>query len=181
MSSQIGAEYALGGHDVAFVARHPGDAANRIERAFALAKTHGLFPPDLIAAACRRVDVVAESRNVSLPVDLGVEFVVEDLNDKLAVLRPAAELMPDAILATNTSSLSISALGGLAGAPTRTIATHYWNPPLLMPLVEVIRAARTADRVVTAVTAELRHLGKRPVLVERIVPGFVRYRAFLDA
>ena len=52
------------------------------------------------------------------------------------------------------------------------MGAHYWNPPLLMPLVEVIRGEETADDVVETLTATLRGLGKRPVLVDRDVPGF---------
>jgi 3-hydroxybutyryl-CoA dehydrogenase len=106
-------------------------------------------------------------------VDLVVESVVEDLAAKIDVLRRCAERFPDAILASNTSSLSITALGEGAGATERTIGTHYWNPPLLMPMVEVIKGQETAAATVERMTETLRALGKRPVLVEKDVPGFV--------
>ena len=82
-------------------------------------------------------------------------------------------MFPNAILASNTSSLPITILGEAAGAPERTIGTHYWNPPLLMPLVEVIKGNGTSDETTARVLELLRPLGKRPVLVERDVPGFV--------
>lgn len=173
MGSQIGAEYALGGHDVRFVARRRESAQERVERAFGLAADLGLYPVDVIDAARRRVAVETDLAATGTGADLLVESVVEDMDAKAAVLRGAAALMPNAVLASNTSSLSITALGDAAGAPERIIGTHYWNPPLLMPLVEVIRGERTAGHVVTIVTQELRKLGKRPVAVEKDVPGFV--------
>ena len=173
MGSQIGAEYALGGHDVRFVARRRESARERVERAFGLAADLGLYPVDVIDAARRRVAVETDLAATGIGVDLLVESVVEDLDAKSAVLRRAAALMPDAILASNTSSLAITVLGDAAGAPERIVGTHYWNPPLLMPLVEVIRGERTAGHAVSVVTQELIKLGKRPVHVEKDVPGFV--------
>ena len=88
-------------------------------------------------------------------------------------MREVAERWPEATIASNTSSLSISLLGRLAGAEERMLGTHYWNPPLLMPLVEVIAGDRTDLHRVDATIATLRSFGKRPVLVARDVPGFV--------
>jgi 3-hydroxybutyryl-CoA dehydrogenase len=105
------------------------------------------------------------------PADLVVESVPECFDLKVSLLRAAAHAHPDAILASNTSSLSITALGEAIGAPERTLGTHYWNPPRLMPLVEVIPGAASSERV-ELVLGTLRSLGKRPVLVERDVPGF---------
>ncbi|HKG26392.1 MAG TPA: 3-hydroxyacyl-CoA dehydrogenase family protein, partial [Thermomicrobiales bacterium] len=102
-----------------------------------------------------------------------VESIVEDLDAKIEVLRDAAGRWPAAILASNTSALSITKLGQGAGAPEQTIGTHYWNPPLLMPLVEVVCGDETADKVADEVIATLRALGKRPLDVRRDVPGFV--------
>jgi 3-hydroxybutyryl-CoA dehydrogenase len=132
MGSQIGEEYAAGGHEVTFVGRsgdHPAAA------------------------------------------DLVVESVPEDFALKVEVLRTAVAAHPDAIVASNTSSLSITALGEAIGAPERTLGTHYLNPPRLMPLVEVIRGG-ASERAVAFVVEALRALGKRPVEIARDVPGF---------
>ncbi len=173
MGSQIGCEYALGGHEVVFVARRPDASTDRIDAAFAVAARAGIVPVDVIRAARGRAIVVADLDAVEGPVDLVVESVVEDLVPKIAVLRAAASRWPAATLASNTSALSITAMGDGSGAPERTIGTHYWNPPLLMPLVEVVKGERTADRTVEAMRATLSALGKRPVLVENDVPGFI--------
>ena len=173
MGSQIGCEYALGGHEVVFVARRPDASTDRIDAAFAVATRAEIVPVDVIRAARGRAMVVADLDAVEGPVDLVVESVVEDLVPKIAVLRAAASRWPAATLASNTSALSITAMGDGSGAPERTIGTHYWNPPLLMPLVEVVKGERTAGCTVEAMRATLRALGKRPVLVENDVPGFI--------
>lgn len=92
---------------------------------------------------------------------------------KIAVLRPVAQRYPEAVIATNTSSLSITRIGDEIGAEERAIGTHYWNPPLLMPLVEIVAGDRTRPDVVDRVREMLVGLGKDPVLVARDVPGFV--------
>lgn len=172
MGAQIACEYALGGHEVVVLARRPEVAGERIDRGFATAHEHGLATAENVAAARERLTIagdVAAARDAQIIV----ESVVEDVAVKAAALAPVIEVAPEAIVASNTSSIPISAIGEAAGAPARTIGAHYWNPPLLMPLVEVIRGEQTADGVVAEMTATLRGLGKRPVHVDRDVDGFV--------
>jgi 3-hydroxybutyryl-CoA dehydrogenase len=173
MGSQIGWEYALAGHRVTFVARRPEAARHRLDQAIELSVRCGLAGVDRIAVAGKFVQIVAAADEIAESADLVVESVVESLAVKTEVLADAARRWPGAVLASNTSSLSIGALGEAAGAPERTIGTHYWNPPLLMPLVEVIAGDRTAPVVVSSIVAILRGLGKRSVRVGKDVPGFV--------
>jgi len=168
MGAQIGAEYALGGHDVQLVARDAGAARARAEAALELLETHGLADG---AAARGRLQATSDLR-AAAECDLAVESLPEELELKAELLRVVAEASPGAILATNTSSLSVTALGAAVGAPERTVGTHYWNPPLLMPLVEVVAGDETDPAVVERVSAELVALGKRPVSC-RDVPGFM--------
>jgi len=172
MGTQIGCEYALGGHEVTLVARDAAAAAERFERALELVREHGLAPPGQVEGAAARTGVSTDLASVSA-CDLAVESVPEDLALKAGLLRVVADASPAAILATNTSSLSITELGEAIGAPERTIGTHYWNPPLLMPLVEVVPGEATSPEIVARVLETLRALAKRPVLVERDVPGFI--------
>ncbi len=106
------------------------------------------------------------------PVDVVVESIVEDIDAKGTLLRQAAARYPDAVLASNTSSISITRLGELAGASERTAGVHYWNPPLLMPLVELIAGDRTAAGVLDRMERLLLDLGKQPVRIRKDVPGF---------
>lgn len=172
MGAQIGCEYALSGHEVVAVARHPEAARERIERGLALAQEAG-YPSAQTRAARQRIDITTSLQTIPTSADIVVESLPEEMETKVAAVLPAAGLCSRAIIASNTSSLSISELGMRIGAPTRTVGTHYWNPPLLMPLVEVIRGEGTDDAAVERITQILTDLGKRPVLVKRDVPGFV--------
>jgi 3-hydroxybutyryl-CoA dehydrogenase len=171
MGSHVACEYALGGHEVVVLARRPDVARERIERGFATAREHGLATPDQIAAARERL-TISEDIAATDGARIIVESVVEDLAEKQAALQPVVARNSDAMIASNTSSIPITAIGAAIGAGERTVGVHYWNPPLLMPMVEIIRGNETAETVVTEMTAVLRALGKRPVVVDRDVQGF---------
>ena len=173
MGAQIGCEYALGGHAVVCIGRRPDAVQARVDAAFALVRQYELASESAIAGAAERLTIGTSIEDGGDGVDLVVESIVEDIEAKSEFLARCATRFPDAILASNTSSLPITILGEAAGAPERTIGTHYWNPPLLMPLVEVIKGKGTSDETTERVLDLLRPLGKRPVLVERDVPGFV--------
>jgi 3-hydroxybutyryl-CoA dehydrogenase len=169
MGAQIGCEYALGGHEVTLVVRDAAAAERRVESALQLVEEHGLGETgparDRLATTTDLASAVA--------CDLAVESVPEDLELKARLLREVAAGSPDAVLASNTSSIPISELGAAVGAPKRVVGTHYLNPPLLMPPVEVIAGEHTAPAVLATMTETLEALGKQPVLVRRDVPGFV--------
>jgi 3-hydroxybutyryl-CoA dehydrogenase len=171
MGSQIACEYALGGHEVIVLARRPDVAGERIERGFSTAREHGLANPNQVAAARKRM-TIAEAIDGADGARIIVESVVEDLAEKKEALLSVVARNPDAIVASNTSSIPITAIAAAIGAGERTVGAHYWNPPLLMPMVEVIRGDETEEAVVTEMTATLRALGKRPVIVDRDVQGF---------
>jgi 3-hydroxybutyryl-CoA dehydrogenase len=170
MGAQIGVEYALGGHDVALYARDASAVAERVKRAEAAASEFELAGPDEIEAAAARIRITTAPEEIE-HADLVVESLPEDLDLKRDVLGPLAARFTDATFASNTSSLRISDLGTAISAAERTLGTHYWNPPLLMPLVELIPGAGTAPDRVDRIEALLRSLGKRPVRVLD-VPGF---------
>ncbi len=172
MGSQIGVEYALGGHSVAFVVRRIDQAQARVQAALDTVARCRLAPEATIEDARGRISfrdvVVGED-----PVDVVVESLPEDRAVKVGPLREAAERWPDATIATNTSSIGISELGRLASVSERIVATHYWNPPLLMPLVEMLGGERTPAERVQGLAEVLRGLGKRPVLLRGEVPGML--------
>jgi 3-hydroxybutyryl-CoA dehydrogenase len=168
MGAQMGVEYACGGHEVTFSARDLDAARARVDDALALAARIGLD-----AGGARDRCAFALAADAGGGYDLVAESVPEDLELKASLLRPLAEASPDATIATNTSSLPITAVGEAAGAPERTVGAHYLNPPLLMPPVEVILGARTEPAVASALVDTLTALGKLPLVVERDVPGFV--------
>jgi 3-hydroxybutyryl-CoA dehydrogenase len=172
MGSQIGVEYALSGHAVTFLVRDAGKAQQRIEAAWQTAAGMDRWPADAFTRG-RRAQAIAFDLDAVDGVDLVLESIVEDAPAKGELLRALAERFPEAILASNTSSISIGTLGELSGAPERTIGNHYWNPPLLMPLVEVISGPKSDPAIVQRAVELIASVGKRPVVIEKDVDGFV--------
>jgi 3-hydroxybutyryl-CoA dehydrogenase len=173
MGSQIACEYAIGGHQATVFGRTKSSAQERISVAFESAFQAGLIDEDRSREAQQRITVHGSLGSVTNVPDIVVESIIEDATAKGDLLRDVAIRWPNATIASNTSSLSISTLGRLADAEARVLGTHYWNPPLLMPLVEVVSGDHTDRFRLDQVMATLRSLGKRPVLVSRDVPGFV--------
>jgi len=109
-------------------------------------------------------------------IDLVIEAVPEQMDLKVGVLGRVKELAhPRALLGSNTSSLSITELGRRLGAGDRTIGLHFFNPPPVMELVEVVRGLETSDDAVATALAVIRRLGKTPIVVND-TPGFASSR-----
>jgi 3-hydroxybutyryl-CoA dehydrogenase len=123
MGSHIACEYALGGHEVVVLARRPDVARERIERGFTTASEHGLATPEQIAAARERM-TITEDVDGAVGARIIVESVVEDLVEKKEALLPVVARNPDAIVASNTSSIPITAIGAAIGAGERTVGAH---------------------------------------------------------
>ena len=111
--------------------------------------------------------------------DLMVEAVVEDADVKKALFRKADEILPpDAILASNTSSIPITSLAAATSRPENVIGMHFFNPVPVLTLVEVIRAVQTSDETAAAIVELARDLGKEPAEA-RDFPGFVSNRILM--
>jgi 3-hydroxybutyryl-CoA dehydrogenase len=111
--------------------------------------------------------------------DLAIEAVVETIEVKKEVFRALNEqLGDDAILATNTSSISITELGALSGRSERFIGMHFFNPVPVMKLVEIIRGTETSDEAYQTAHELTERLGKEPVEVQDF-PGFVSNRLLM--
>jgi 3-hydroxybutyryl-CoA dehydrogenase len=113
-------------------------------------------------------------------VDFAIEAVLEDLELKKQVFQEMDSLTrPEVILATNTSSMSITEIGAATKRPDKVVGMHFFNPVPMMKLVEVIKGMDTSDETV-AVTKELSEkLGKMPVIVKKDVPGFIVNRLMI--
>lgn len=173
MGAQIGCEYALGGHEVTLAARDVGQLERRVTDALELVATYEIAAPTVVDSARGRLTCVGSLGDDALVCDLAVESLPEELELKRRLLRRVASASPDAILASNTSSIRISALGDAVGVPERVVGTHYLNPPLLMPPVELVAGSGTEPAVVSQLHATLLALGKLPIVVRRDVPGFI--------
>ena len=105
--------------------------------------------------------------------DLVVEAAVENLDIKKSIFSELDQICkPETILASNTSSISITAIAAATKRPDKFIGMHFFNPATVMKLVEVIRGAHTSDETCAAITELSREIGKEPVEVQE-APGFV--------
>jgi 3-hydroxybutyryl-CoA dehydrogenase len=131
----------------------------------------------LAAARERAGEAVAMTTDLDetlIGAELVVETIVEEVEPKRAVLARAEELAaPDAILTTNTSSLSVDDVGGELQRPERFAGLHFLNPPELVQVVEIVGGSRTAPQTLETLRAWMEELGKAPVVVRLDVPGFV--------
>lgn len=118
-----------------------------------------LFGADHLAAPLASADFVLEAIVEAMPLKKQLFAGL----DRIAA--------PGAILASCTSGLSITEIASATKHPGRVITAHFWNPPHLMPLVEVVRGAHTEDAVAERTMAILRDLGKTPVLIRKDRPG----------
>lgn len=138
----------------------------------------GVIDGDARAAALARITPATRLADHS-GCDLVVEAIVESLEPKLAAFRELdGRLAPDAILASNTSSISITRLAAGTSRPDRFIGMHFMNPVPMMQLVEVIRGIATSDATFQAVEEVARRMGKTPVEVNDF-PGFVANRVLM--
>jgi len=113
------------------------------------------------------------------PADLLIEAVVENSEVKADVFRRAdAVCPPEAILASNTSSIPITSLAAVTSRPDRVIGMHFFNPVPVLKLVEVIRAVQTSDETAARVVALAEDLGKTPAEANDF-PGFVSNRILM--
>ena len=113
---------------------------------------------------------------------LVIEAATEDPKLKLDLYRKVSEHLPSgAILASNTSSISITLLGSATKIPENVAGMHFFNPPQLMPLIEVIRGAKTSDATVEAIRGAAKQMGKETVLCKKDSPGFIVNRILLPA
>ena len=180
-----GLVFALAGYTVRLVEVDEGRRASAPERVASLLRFmvgHRLVDEANAAAAEPRVRVAlsleaAAEPPAGRPPALVLEAVFENLDLKQRTLSEVERhLGPDVLVCSVTSGLSITAIGSRMHHPERFCGAHFWNPPHLIPLVEVIYGERTADATAQAVFALMRFVGKTPVYVRKDVPGFIGNR-----
>ncbi len=130
-----------------------------------------------VEAAIARI-ITTTDRAAAAGAQLAIEAVPEQLELKLAVLRDLERSAPNAILASNTSSISITTLARHCSRPDRVIGMHFMNPVPVMKLVEVIRGLQTSDETTDTIMELAEQLGKTPVEVNDS-PGFVSNRVLM--
>jgi len=127
-----------------------------------------------------RITPVVDLKQALKDADLLIEAVPEDMNLKKKVYAEIDSAAEDKTLyASNTSTLPITEMAALTGRPDRFIGLHFFNPPQLMPLVEVIPGGRTNNGMVDMAMEFVRKVGKQPVLCKKDVAGFIVNRVFI--
>jgi 3-hydroxybutyryl-CoA dehydrogenase len=171
MGHALGAIFAGNGSSVTICESDEATLASAPRRIQATLKTALLDPKaaDLIRLVRNLDDLDPDTQFVT-------EAIVENLALKQGLLRALEERLPKALFATNTSVLCIGDVAAQMKAPERLLGTHWWNPPYLMPLVEVVQGAATRPDYVQWTMELLRAVGKSPVHARKDTPGFIGNR-----
>jgi len=129
-----------------------------------------------------RIHPTLDLKEAVADADLIIEAVTENPELKKKVLAEAdSQAKSDAIIATNTSSISITELASATHRAERFCGMHFFNPPQLMKLIEIIRGAKTSDETINAIVEVTKKMGKEPVVVKKDVAGFVVNRILIPA
>jgi 3-hydroxyacyl-CoA dehydrogenase len=175
MGPGIACTLALGGVRTTILSRSDEAAAAGLaeaHRQVRLLSDNGLADPSRAARAIELIDASPAFDAIVMQADLVIESAPENMEFKQKLFaRMDSIAKPAAVLASNTSGLSITAIAALCGRPERVVTTHFWNPPHLMPLVEIVKGEKTSMEVVSAIRDLLQHCGKVPVIVKKDRPG----------
>lgn len=149
-------------------------ARTQIEKNLNVLAENAIIEKASIPPTLQRIQTDTELEGVAENADFVVEAVTENLALKQQVFEKLDAICPShAILASNTTALMPSQIGVNAKRKDKILNTHYFNPPYLIPLVELIRSPGTSDETVTVTFELLTGIGKTPALIEKEVPGFV--------
>jgi 3-hydroxybutyryl-CoA dehydrogenase len=175
MGPGIALTLALGGVRTTLLSRSPEGAQRGLAHTRRQARVlteNELADPAAIARALDLISPSADFEDSISRAALVIESGPEDMAWKQNLFARLDSLAPpDAVLASNTSGLSITAIAARCLLPERVLATHFWNPAHLMPLVEVVQGGKTSPEVVETVRELLTQCGKTPVVVRIDRPG----------
>jgi 3-hydroxybutyryl-CoA dehydrogenase len=175
MGPGIALTLALGGLRTTILSRSAESAARGLEKARAQARLladNDLADRALTEQAAGYLSASTAFDETIAGAGLVVESGPEDMAFKQELFaRLDAVAGPQALLASNTSGLSITAVAERCSRPERVLTAHFWNPPHLMPLVEIVLGAQTADQSAEALRGVLVECGKTPVIVRKDRPG----------
>jgi enoyl-CoA hydratase/3-hydroxyacyl-CoA dehydrogenase len=151
-----------------------GKAMERMRWSLSKFAERGRIRPDDVERVLKKISTTTDLESACSDSDVVIEAVFEDLNVKLDTWRRASKAARGArVLGTNTSSIPIDELQAAVEGPERFLGIHFFNPPQLMQLVEIIVGSRTSEETRRLATEFARSLGKTVVTVKRDVPGFI--------
>ena len=140
-------------------------------------KTHQLVTEAEVPQILARVQGVTSLEEAARDADFVIESVAEELAVKQVIFKQLDQLCPErTIFATNTSGLSPSAVAEAVSRKDKFVVAHFWNPPHLVPLVEVVPGKHTAQKTVDVTWELMEKIGKKPVALKREALGFIGNR-----
>jgi enoyl-CoA hydratase / 3-hydroxyacyl-CoA dehydrogenase len=176
MGHGIAEVFALGGHTVCIrdiEQRFLDNAREKIQSSLTKLHEKGRLAED-VQGVMGRVTFELDLGRAVADKDIVVEAAPENLGLKKKIFVDLEKLAgKSAMLATNTSSLPITEIASAVSDPSRVVGTHFFNPPVLMKLVEVIKGDKTSPDTLQGAFQLVQALGKKPILVQKDVPGFV--------
>ncbi len=181
MGGGIAQTFATAGHDVIIKGRSEsslGKAIGSIEKFLTKSVEKGKIEASVKEQITSKIKTTLDYQDIK-DADLIIEVVAEDMNIKREIWQTIDKISkPEAILASNTSSLSITSIAAFTSHPERVIGMHFFNPVPMMGLVEVIKGQLTSQEVHDKVVAIAKEIGKTPVSVNES-PGFVVNRMLI--
>jgi len=142
----------------------------------------GMLDEKESVATLNRIHATLDLEGAVKDADLVIEAVTENPTLKQAVLTDVGRYAPPhAIIASNTSSISITDIGASTDRPEKVCGMHFFNPPQLMKLLEIIRGSLTSDETINTVKEVSIRIGKQPVFVNKDSPGFIVNRILIPA
>jgi 3-hydroxyacyl-CoA dehydrogenase len=142
----------------------------------------GVITENEFSETLGRIHPMLDLKEAVADADLIIEAVPEIVKLKKSVLSEVDKLVkPDAFLASNTSSISITELASVTSRPERFCGLHFFNPPQLMKLIEIIRGAKTSDETIDVVVEVTKKMDKEPVVVKKDCAGFIVNRILVPA
>jgi len=137
----------------------------------------GMLSDTGAADAGNRIQNAASLTDAVRDADLVIEVIPEVMDLKTRLLSELDEICgPDTILASNTSGLSITKMAQATRRPEKVVGMHWWNPPIIIPVIEIVKGESTGEDVLQTIDNLIRKIGKVPVLVKKDVPGFLGNR-----
>ena len=180
MGHGIALNFALGGFDVYLndtTDESLEKALENIDVSLDTMKSVGLADEAGAAAVPSRIQTSTSLAETVADVDFVVEAVFEDMDLKHDVFARLDELSPPrTILSSNTSSFMSSQLAPATNRPDKVVVANWWNPPFLLPLIEVVRGPETSDETIATTAGLFTRLGKRPVVLQKESLGFIGNR-----
>ena len=180
MGHAIAQEFASAGYEVTLCGRS-GErlelALKKMERNLKELAQWGIIADKAVMPALDRIETTTALKAAGASADLVVESIIEDLEVKQQLFKELDDICPPhTILASNTSSLLPTDLGAATRRPDRVLIAHYFNPPYLMPLVEIVRGKSTSDESIDMVYNLMKTMGKSPIICQKEALGFIANR-----